>query len=329
MRNSIFDVAKGIGIWLVLLGHTVSYADNGLQKIIYSFHMPLFFMICGFFYKSNSTENTIKENWDRLIIPYFIIGFSCAIPSLLFGNTMDAWQFAKQTAGTIYSVPRSDWTFFCTPIWFLTCLFCIQVIYSTLRNQNELAKTLSVMGLFIAGISITKLANYYYPWNIQIALISIAFYHIGYWLKRADWFAADSSKTTHTILIIPTASVLYASIKFNPEMVNLAAGSTGNVLMFVASAISGSLLTLQISSILRDSSVLAFFGRNTVILFGYNYWFSKMGYVFFMESYGWLGSFLAQIPFYFALALLSERSDIVSRLLKRRSAKRQCKPAAA
>lgn len=329
MRNSIFDVAKGIGIWLVLLGHTVAYADNGLQKIIYSFHMPLFFIICGFFYKPDSTTETIKASWDRLIIPYFIIGFSCAIPSLLFGTTLDAWQFAKQAAGTIYSVPRSDWTFFCTPIWFLTCLFCIQVTYSTLRNQKDSIKTLSVIGLFVVGISITKIANYYYPWNIQIALIAIAFYHLGYWLRRADWFDANSSKKKHALLIIPTTVVLYTSIHFNHEMVNLAAGSTGDVGMFALGAISGSLLTLQIASILRGSSVLALFGRNTIILFGYNYWFSKMGYVFFMEQYGWLGSFLSQVPFYFALALLSEKSDIVSRLLNRRRVQKQRNSAAA
>ncbi len=41
------DAARGIGILLVLLGHT----SPSFGKFIYGFHMPLFFIISGFLYK--------------------------------------------------------------------------------------------------------------------------------------------------------------------------------------------------------------------------------------------------------------------------------------
>lgn len=39
-----YDIAKGIGIIAVLLGHSKIGVD-----IIYTFHMPLFFVISGYF----------------------------------------------------------------------------------------------------------------------------------------------------------------------------------------------------------------------------------------------------------------------------------------
>lgn len=45
-RLAYMDIAKGIGIICVIVGHM----DNQfIQQIVFSFHMPLLFMISGFF----------------------------------------------------------------------------------------------------------------------------------------------------------------------------------------------------------------------------------------------------------------------------------------
>jgi acyltransferase len=56
------DIAKAYGIILVFYGHFVErlselgYDAAFIQlKFIYSFHMPLFFIICGYFYKKNNS----------------------------------------------------------------------------------------------------------------------------------------------------------------------------------------------------------------------------------------------------------------------------------
>ena len=48
-RIEWIDIAKGIGIILVVIGH-ISQIEV-LNDIIYSFHMPLFFIISGYLYK--------------------------------------------------------------------------------------------------------------------------------------------------------------------------------------------------------------------------------------------------------------------------------------
>ena len=51
-RISYIDSLKGIGIFIVILGHTYQVPDL-LHDIIYSFHMPLFFMVSGFVYRED------------------------------------------------------------------------------------------------------------------------------------------------------------------------------------------------------------------------------------------------------------------------------------
>ena len=54
-RLEYLDAAKGLGILLVILGHIYAWNPNINRKIlvtwIYSFHMPLFFIVSGMLIK--------------------------------------------------------------------------------------------------------------------------------------------------------------------------------------------------------------------------------------------------------------------------------------
>lgn len=45
-RDKSLDIAKGIGILLMVIGHCY-HTENIVLKTIYSFHMPLFFIVSG------------------------------------------------------------------------------------------------------------------------------------------------------------------------------------------------------------------------------------------------------------------------------------------
>lgn len=47
-RDAVVDIAKGIGILLVVYGHL----KNPFNPFIYAFHMPLFFFLSGFLLKT-------------------------------------------------------------------------------------------------------------------------------------------------------------------------------------------------------------------------------------------------------------------------------------
>lgn len=81
MRIQYLDNLKGFAILLVVLGHCVQstvtgYDDNPIFKVIYSFHMPLFFMISGYVsYKySFSWRQSVSKRAYQLLVPYCIWG---------------------------------------------------------------------------------------------------------------------------------------------------------------------------------------------------------------------------------------------------------------
>lgn len=69
-RDNTFDIIKGIGILLVIIGH-LAHGYGVLIPIIYTFHMPLFFIVSGYFYKEKGVIELLKRDFRLLIVPYF------------------------------------------------------------------------------------------------------------------------------------------------------------------------------------------------------------------------------------------------------------------
>ena len=70
-REDWADFAKGIGIILVRFGHQKIFGKK-LIYLIYAFHMPLFFMISGYFYKNDKGAiKQIKHKAYSILMPYF------------------------------------------------------------------------------------------------------------------------------------------------------------------------------------------------------------------------------------------------------------------
>lgn len=116
-RVEWIDVAKGIGMLLVIVGHTmtspVRYASN-INYLIYSavyfFHMPLMFYLSGRTFgmlKERNVQYSLKEwthkKWNTLMVPYLVYGtlvyliFSMAnaIPKL--GKILSNEGYGKQS----------------------------------------------------------------------------------------------------------------------------------------------------------------------------------------------------------------------------------------
>lgn len=72
-RFSFIDVAKGISIVLIVLGHLLK--NNIIITWIYSFHVPIFFIITGYLLKTKSSlklNKVVKIRFKSIMIPYLI-----------------------------------------------------------------------------------------------------------------------------------------------------------------------------------------------------------------------------------------------------------------
>ena len=77
-RIEWIDIAKGIGILLVILGHTIALKYS---KVLYTFHMPLFFLLSGLVAKEccsfkdvfiNKTKRVLKP-WGTILLLSFVV----------------------------------------------------------------------------------------------------------------------------------------------------------------------------------------------------------------------------------------------------------------
>jgi fucose 4-O-acetylase-like acetyltransferase len=107
-RNQIIDIMRGTGILLVVLGHSIqknipNYLDNFLFRAIYTFHMPLFFLISG--YLMYETLNGSRLQWIKDKAIYLLI------PHLLFNII-----YYPMSSTGLANYP--DWpAMFSFPIW--------------------------------------------------------------------------------------------------------------------------------------------------------------------------------------------------------------------
>ena len=152
-RRIEFDIMRGIGILLVMLGHVNMFhgacvLPPTLSYIIGSFHVPLFFILAGFFSKTYTDNilNTISRYFKRLCIPYFVSAFVIiAYNALLafkrhelglFTGILGSYLWAD-TFGIISSSMGFPKDMGVGPVWFLLALFWAKSLFLLVSKSGK------------------------------------------------------------------------------------------------------------------------------------------------------------------------------------------------
>jgi len=109
-RLEWIDFARGITIILMVLGHTT--IPNYISKYIWSFHMPLFFVVSGMMYNPIKYESfgvLLKKKIKKLVIPYFFFSaiVFCAYYGTPYWNTSELYLGWKGYA--LWFIPVLFW----------------------------------------------------------------------------------------------------------------------------------------------------------------------------------------------------------------------------
>lgn len=135
-RNVTFDIMKGIGILLVIIGHTWDLPYLVIN-FIFSFHMPLFFIISGYFFKPRESIILIKKDCERLLLPYAVTGLVIILFYACFAISKNNLNLLWQSiigvlygSGSVHSSMISGDMPTIGPIWFLLALFWAKLIWN-------------------------------------------------------------------------------------------------------------------------------------------------------------------------------------------------------
>ncbi|MES9965459.1 MAG: acyltransferase family protein [Candidatus Sedimenticola sp. 20ELBAFRAG] len=131
-------IAKGIGIVLVVVGHF--YPKNSpeywsdIRDIIYTFHMPLFFLLSGFLYSYTKHTYSVLINGKvkRLIYPFISIAILFFVIKYLSG----LFFYLENPVGleSVYALLTNPIDSYMPLLWFVHALFLIFLIYPLTRN---------------------------------------------------------------------------------------------------------------------------------------------------------------------------------------------------
>jgi fucose 4-O-acetylase-like acetyltransferase len=304
------DTLKGLAILAVIFGHIAS----PLSSFIYSWHMPLFFFISGFFIKTDESVKTfLLKNFKRIMIYFFvfaILGFLITY----FRNTLlgrENESILQSLAGIFYWMDMDHLNNYGFVLWFLPALFWGKFVnYILLKYvKNKLIIGLLILLIFSIIISFkTRL-----PFALDIGLISSPWIYIGYifynYLKEPIlkyWYYLLIAIPFLIRLPIPTLNL--ATRYFSSPVYNIVFSSLIAILLYI--------LINKINIAIRAKTTLSFLGQNTVFLFIFhpytnniaylitNRFFNDIWYIKFILSFGIIYLILVIIRRYFNKGIL-------------------------
>lgn len=259
-RIETIDIAKAITIFCVILGHTTGNLDTPLfRRVLYAFHMPLFFFLAGLSVKPKALHGFkewrafLYKNVLALMVPYLIWGLVYApfsyqsMPELFYGS----WE-SLTDMNTL------------TSLWYLPCFFVSRIIVQVVITVAEYGKAKNVplwcgvvaIPMLVAGLLIPHSENGVL-WCADIALTGSGFILLGIALRKTYLIMAQQKTLWLAVSFIGSELLLCVGTVFRGDGLELSLmckSDYGNQLWFLYNSIFGSMTVLTISMLLSRLS---------------------------------------------------------------------------
>lgn len=263
-RITYIDTVKCIAIVLTLLGHIIitfrRLGNNhpSLLMLIYTFHMPAFFIISGIVFNTKKWLNVspakfILSKSLTIIIPYIFLDITGGILMALFSGNA-SFDKLLPIIKTTFSYSTNV-----GPTWFLPAFFMANILFFFfVKYYRKWFKYVAFLPILIIGAKIIPSSPLYI--FITRGIIGFTFLYIGYVLKK--YFLDDYNKR-YDVLIV-AAVLLIILTKLNGQ-IDLWSSSIHNPIYMMLGGIVGTFLIFGISKHL-DNKAFQFYGKNTIIV---------------------------------------------------------------
>lgn len=190
-RIDWIDVAKGIAILLVIIGHTLK-TGTFWRHTIFSFHMPLFFILSGYTYTPATDPKALWKHmknhfrclmWPCLAVSLFLVAYSVVkSDSYTFSEVgMQLWKMCQKlfyASGVPFHGVQAGM------VWFIFSLFWtkifIDVIYTFQKNGY---KYCTIGCLAFLGVCLGS-TRHWLVQNLDVTLVALVFFYVGMLWKK-------------------------------------------------------------------------------------------------------------------------------------------------
>ncbi len=220
-RLDYLDMAKGIGIFLVILGH-IEFIQESTLRWLSSFHMPLFFVVGGFlFFRKQDREQKLKDylrNRAKLaLIPYasfsLIFLTMAAIDGIISPKAVARGSLARDLIDAVTGYGLGV-------LWFLTAYFLAFVFFFLLdRFTGRLLRDMLIVLLAAGAMWISRFfgLNHFIDMKLTLgpaalldlgivflrAFLSLPFVLFGWYLAKAEIHMQKRMVWLPVLLLIP------------------------------------------------------------------------------------------------------------------------------
>lgn len=272
-RVDYLDVARGIALICIILGH---FQSGELNRVVYTFHVPLFFIITGYFInEKSSVKEFVKRKARTLLVPYaitaIIIVFLGALTGFFQGDltgSLKHWLFAGlYGSGSNYETPFTIYEI--GPIWFLWALFFSSILMRLLLKLDYRIRILIVAAAFAAGYFSARYL-FWFPLSIQIGLCATLFVYVGYLFGQNKEHIQNLDKKVKILSFIASV-VAWASFIITFKSFWLVRCDFGRGILDIARSLCSCAAVFVISFLIDKyvkplSKVLCLIGKNSIFI---------------------------------------------------------------
>lgn len=138
-----------------------------------------------------------------------------------------------------------------TALWFLPCLFVVEIIFYFVRNKYFLL-VFAVLGYLVTFLPFRL------PWSFDVALVGVVIYGIGYFYK-------DTRVPNAALPPLFILNLVFGFLNGPVDMNNL---TYGNMFFFYVAACSGMLFYAAVCKLTKKNKVTEYIASNTIALIG-------------------------------------------------------------
>lgn len=265
-RVKEIDVLKGMLILFVVIGH-YPFIDPRLKQIIFWFHIPLFFVISGYFFKRKEINDIMfyKNTFRKYIIPYisYFLLVTIFIERNLNIKSVIRFLYGGRMQAGVY--------------WFMPCLFITIVVFNFLLNKCS--KKVNIIILFIS-IIIASLESLIFsqtgksiklPLNIDVCLLTLVYFSIGFYLKDIIIKFIYKDKKYKLISIFSTilcsVSIILSFVGKFGYIIDMKYSQYSNIFLNLLLPVIFGIVLIKLSTIINKTfiaNIFIYLGKNTL-----------------------------------------------------------------
>lgn len=192
-RLDWIDIAKGIAIILVIVGHTVPN-PSPLRHAIFSFHMPVFFIFAGYTFRPKPWRELLSGSVSRLLVPYVILALAWQVPSfLMIGVPLTGGVLTGGLETLVFAsgvdVPGLGIAAV-GMAWFLAALFTSRLLFNALvrlfdgREVGVVWQGVVCAAIAFCGLNVSRFLGIYLPLDLDLSCYIVLLMWVGYTARQ-------------------------------------------------------------------------------------------------------------------------------------------------